>query len=166
MPISETFMAEIGAAYSVSVMRHCARCLALRHCPSIEARNLSAHSPNVGSASLCRSAIGFRPCATASRQSAASLRAVGEFDRRIGAQAHLTPLAGLLPDEGPGLRARRFHVEIQPAAVAKHSRLRCGLAFRVRQLVERPRHRPSLTLSLTQVRDDSGLWRDNYRRLE
>jgi hypothetical protein len=61
-------------------MRHCARCLALRHSDDLAARSASAHWPNVGFAADAMRAsrlavIGLTPDATNLRASAALSRA-------------------------------------------------------------------------------------------
>ena len=76
VPMSETRRSLIGRQYSVKVILHWARCFALRHDDAIEARNISVHTPNVGSASFALSEIGSRPARTAARQSPAFALAI------------------------------------------------------------------------------------------
>jgi hypothetical protein len=118
--------------------------LSFRHCPSIEARNISAQSPKDGTASFFRSANWIAPLSNGLSTFDCQRPRLSELYCRIGSQAHFIALAVLFPDERPRTsppmisrsdKARHHRQAFLALCAALHS---VSVSLFVARAIERP----------------------------
>ena len=153
MLISTMGVEASGAAYFVSVMRHCARCLVLRHSADLASKSASTASEKVAGrcSAIRRSTIGSRPSRRVRRALCASSRASPRVTRRTGP----SPISRRLPPFCETKTQRRIpfevHAQIKSVAIGPEPRACLQHRGRVKSFGNAPfllRHiRPPYSLS-------------------